>query len=131
VYIWDPIALVYVRNYVPRQIYLKQGTATPPIDRPNERFALARFTGSVDTRLDQLWGGIANRGCMYGGDSQKSLYPMLRSIYQEAREIARSPSQFERLRSFAVEAGYAALAFDPNGPGRDKELKAFIEENLK
>lgn len=127
----DPIALVYAPGYTPREILLHPGPAAPPIDRPIERYELKPFTGTVDERMDALWGGIANRGCMYGGESQKSLYPMLKAIYGEVRQIAVALPHHQRLRSFAVQAGYAALAFDPNGPGHDAELNKFIRENLK
>ena len=39
----DPIALVYARNYTPRQIVLQEGPAEPPTERPSERYALKAF----------------------------------------------------------------------------------------
>ena len=89
------------------------------------------FFGTVDQRLHMLFFGLANQGCDYGGDSQKSLYPMLQAIYTEARGIAGSTEQINSVHAFAVQAAYAALALDPNGPSRDAEIKAFIEEHLK
>src|SRR5579864_3373572 len=124
VYPIEPIALVYASNYIPREIPLQEGRARAPIERMSERFALKVFNGNIDERMDEMWGGIANRGCMYGGKSQKSLYPLLKAIHDEARQIARSPSQLKRVRSFAIEAAYAALALNPNSPGDDASLEA-------
>ena len=131
VYVLDPIALVYARNYAPRQILLHEGPAEPPIDRPNERYALKAFSGTTDERLDAMWGGIANRGCTYGGESQKSLYPMLKAIYDEAHQIGRTKDQERRIYFFAVMAADAALAADPNGPSNDHQVESFINERLK
>jgi hypothetical protein len=131
VYPMEPVALVYVRNYAPRQILLHEGFAEPPMDRPNERFALKAFKGTVDERLDAMWGGVANRGCMYGGESQKSLYPMLKAIYDEARSSAKSPDQMRRLQQFAWIAARVALAYDPNSPSHDAQVDEFIRGNLR
>jgi hypothetical protein len=127
----DPTALVYAPNYTPRQIVLQEGPIKPPRERLSERYALKPFSGTVDERMDAMWRGIANRGCPYGGESQKSLYPMLKAIYDEARQIATTGNRADKLDSFAIEAAYAALAFDPNGPGNDALLNTFIQEHLK
>jgi hypothetical protein len=127
----DPIALVYARGYTPRQIVLQEGPIEPPRERISERYALKRFAGSVDERLDAMWGGIANRGCTYGGESQKSLYPMLKAIYEEARQIAASPEHRRTVGIMAILAAKAGLARDPNGPGNDDEIRNFIEENFR
>jgi len=128
----EPTALVYVRDYVPLQHPLfETGSTADPKEHPNERYALKRFSGTVDERLDVMWGGIANRGCTYGGESQKSLYPMQKVMYEEARSIALSPAQASRVKSFAWFAARAALAYDPNGPSHATEVDRFISENLK
>jgi hypothetical protein len=127
----DPIALVYARNYQPRQIALLQGPIEPPIERLNERYALERFSGTVSERLEAMWGGIANRGCMYGKESQKSLFPMLKDIYSEARQISRTDDQKRTTRIIAELAAGAALAIDPNGPTQDALVRSFIDGNLK
>jgi len=127
----DPIALVYARNYQPRQIALLQGPIEPPIERLNERYALERFSGTVSERLEAMWGGIANRGCMYGKESQKSLFPMLKAMYEEARAIAATDAGKRRVYFFGVMAADAALALDPNGPAQSDEVDKFIAEQLK
>lgn len=107
------------------------GELRPPIERPNERFELQRFSGSVDERLHVMWWGIANHGCPYGGESQKSLFPMLKAMYEEAGQIASTNPQRQRVSSYAVMAANAALAADPNGPSNDKEVEQFISKQLK
>lgn len=127
----DPIAIVYARGYTPRQVVMYAGPLQPPVARPNERFELSRFSGSVDERLEVMWRGIANHGCGYGGESQKSLFPMLKAMYEEAAQIASTDAQRQHVSSYAVMAANAAIAADPNGPSNDKEVEQFISEQLK
>ena len=127
----DPNGLLYAPNYVPQQLVLIEGKIKPPVERVNERYALKPFSGTVDERMHSLFWGLANRTCSYGGDSQRTLFPMLKAIHGEARRIAGTPKQVAQLDSFAVQAAYAALAFDPSGPSRDAQINAFIRENLQ
>ena len=131
VYPEEPIALVYARNYAPRQIPLHLGFAIAPIERMNERFALKAFKGNNDERMEVLFWGLANRDCPYGGKSQRSLYPMLKLVYEEARSIARTQEQEQSVHTIAGFAADAALALNPNGPVHDEATNAFIEEHLK
>jgi hypothetical protein len=127
----DPIALVYVRDYAPRQIAVRGDSADRPTDHLAERYALKRFTGSAGERIDAMWGGLANRGCMYGGNSQKSLFPMLKAIYEEGRSLAQTERQKNTVRIIAQFVAEAALAREPNGPVDDTPIQEFITENLK
>ena len=127
----DPNALVYARDYQPRQISLHEGPIEPPRERLHEHYELKRFSGTVDERLDAMWGGIANRGCMYGKESQKSLFPMLKDIYAEARSIATTDKQKHIVRTVAELAADAALATDPNRSSNDAQVQTFIREQLK
>lgn len=127
----DPNALVYARDYQPRQISLHEGPIEPPRERLDERYELKRFSGTVEERIDAMWGGIANRGCMYGKESQKSLFPMLRDIYFEARSIARTDKQRHLVRTIAELAADAAIATDPNRSSDDERIRTFIDEQLK
>jgi len=127
----DPNALVYARGYQPRQISLHEGPIEPPRERLNEHYELKRFAGTVDERLDAMWGGIANRGCTYGKESQRSLFPMLKTMYEEARSLANSEENKRRVYFFGVMAADAALATDPNGSARSRDVDNFIAEKLK
>jgi len=126
-----PTVLVYKLGFKPMQMLTQRESERGPVEHLDERYVLSRFVGSVKERLNSLYFGLANQGCDYGGPSQKTLYPMLKSIYAEARSIARAPEETKTLSSFATQAAYAALALDPQGPARDNEVKAFISENLK
>jgi len=131
VYPMEPIALVYARNYTPRQIPLQVGYFKPQIERANERLAMKIFTGNVDQRMDALFWGLSNKDCAYGGQSQKALYPMLKVVYEEARSIARTPDHQQIVRTIAGFAADAALALNPSGPMHDTATNRFIEEHLK
>lgn len=131
VHMYNPVALVYARGYVPRQIQLDAGDDGAIIAHPAERYALTRFGGSVDERMHMLFWGIANRGCMYGKDSQRSLYPFLKAIYDEGRAIAETDRQRGTVRNIAALAARAALAINPNSPGDDAGIAAFIKEHLQ
>ncbi len=128
---YGAVALVYTRDYVPRQISLKRNLNQPQVERSNERFALQLFNGSVTERIEALFFGLANQGCDYGKDSKTSLYPMLKAIFTEAREIAGTDRQRGTVRIIAEFAADAALATNPNGPANDARNNAFIEEHLK
>ena len=127
----DPVALVYVRGYTPRQIAVGDGSTDRPTNHLDQRYALKKFEGTAQERIDGMWSGIANRDCMYGGDSQKSLYAMLKAIYEEGRSIAETESQKNTIARVARFAADAALARDPNGPVDDDPIHKFIDENLK
>jgi hypothetical protein len=127
----DPNALVYARDYQPRQISLHEGPIEPPRERLNEHYELKRFSGTVDERMHSLFWNLANRGCSYGRKSQQSLYPMLKDIHSEARDIARTDAQKSTTRIIAQLAADAALAVDPNSPADDKPIQSFIEKNMR
>ena len=131
VFVLDPTAIVYARGYTPRQIPLLEGDFKPPEEKPNERYALRRFSGTVDERLEVMWAGIANHGCMYGGESQKSLFPMLKAMYDEAKGIGTTPEQEKDVYFFSVMAAQAAVARDPNTDANDAEINSFIKEKLQ
>jgi len=127
----DPNALVYARDYQPRQISLHEGPIEPPRERLHEHYELKRFSGTVDERMHSLFWNLANRGCHNGKDSQKTLYPMLKEIHAEARSIARTDEERATVSIIAKLAGKAALAIDPIAAGQDAQVDAFTEQNLK
>jgi hypothetical protein len=86
----DPIALVYAKSYVPREVVKQDDGSPAPSERPNERYALDPFSGTTQERMNMLFWGLANHDCPYGGQSQKSLYQMLKAIHDEAQSIART-----------------------------------------
>ena len=108
-----------------------EGPIKPPREHLSERYALKPFSGTVDERMHVLFWGLANRGCHYGKESQKSLYPMLKAIYDEARAYASTQEQRDTVSVIATLAAKTALAADPTGPGIDAEVKAFKEEHLR
>jgi hypothetical protein len=116
---------------MPRQIVLRDGKLKPPQERPNERYELHAFSGTVDERLKSMWWGVANRGCSYGGASQRSLFPMLKAMYDEARHIATTEQQTKQVNGYAVMAANVAIAADPNGPSNNAEIERFIREKLQ
>lgn len=131
VYNVDPFVLVYTRNYAPLQTFVEPAPDRRPTEHLTERYSLKRFSGDADKRLDMLFWGLANRGCDYGGESQKSLFPMMKSIHTEAREIAHTDKQLATVRIIAELAADAGLALDLDKPNDDAKSKAFIKEHLK
>lgn len=127
----DPFVLVYTRNYVPLQSFVQPASDRRPVEHLAERYTLERFSGDADRRLDMLFWGLANRGCDYGGESQKSLFPMLRKIHAEARELARTDKQVATVQIIAELAADAGLGVDLDKAIDDARVKGFIEEYLK
>jgi hypothetical protein len=56
---------------------------------------------------------------------------MLKLIYEEARQIARSTEQLNTTHVIAELAASAALARNPNSPVDDVETNSFIEQHLR
>lgn len=127
----DPQALIYAPGYVPTTVLLRVGQIEPPVPRLHERYELQRFAGSGEQRIDALFWGFANRDCAYGGESQKRLYPMLRAIYFEARDLARTAEQKETTDAIAELAARSAVAPNPYGPADDDRLQSFVQEHLQ
>jgi len=125
-----PTVLVYIKDYEPLQQLTQRESERGPVEHLDESYSLRPFKGTVEQRLHSLFYGLANQSCDFGGQSQKTLYPMLKSIYLEAREIA-APDKHPKLHSFALLAADAALAADPLGPANDQQVEMFIRENLK
>lgn len=126
-----PIVLVYAPGYVPEHDVLEPHPNGTPSVRLHLRYRLWPFTGSVDQRMGMLYGGLANRGCDYGGESQMTLFPMLYAIYNEARAIALTDRQRRTVTAIAHQAADAALHFDVEAPIRDDDVEAFIREHLQ
>jgi hypothetical protein len=131
VYFMDPYAIVYAHDYEVTSRPLHVGAWAGPIERSNQRFALERFSGDVDQRMDMLFFNLANKGCNYGGQSQKSLYPMLKDVYREAREIGHSAKHKRTTRIIAEFAADAAMATRPDRPVDLARTEAFIKEELQ
>lgn len=129
----DPTALVYAPNYVPLQARLLPAdpeSDPPPTEHLSERYAMKPFAGTVDERMNMLFFGLANQSCDYGKESKKSLFPMLKAIHGEARQIAQTDRQRGTVRNIAELAADAGLATWPNGPADSARDEAFIKENL-
>ena len=131
VYFTDPYAIVYVRAYEPFSRPLHVGPSSAPIDRPDQRFELKLFSGDVNQRINMLFFNLANKGCDYGKQSQKSLYPMLKNVYHEASEIAHSVEEKRTAHVIAEFAANAAMAVNPNSAVDIARTEAFIREELR
>jgi len=127
----DPVALVYVRGYTPRQIAVGDGSTDRPTNHVDQRYALKKFEGTVGERIEGIFQTVVRRDCRYGKDSQKSLYPMMKAVHGEARQIASSEIHRSTVSTIALIAAKAAIALDPTGAGDDEAVRAFIESNLK
>jgi len=129
----DPIVLIYAQGHIPIGVPLNSGPtpAEPPSEHMHERFALKAFNGNAAQRIHMLFWGLANQDCMYGGESQKSLYPMLKAIHEEVRNISSTPEHQHTARIIAELAAEAALARDPTEPLNDGRTDAFIREHLR
>ena len=127
----DPTVLVYAPLYEPIQKHLHSETSDEPVEHLQERYALKPFSGTTDQRLDMLYYGLANQDCDWGGDSKKSLVPLLKAIYTEVRPLHGAERYSGVAESVAYFAADAGLAISPNNPVDDAKIKAFIAEQLK
>jgi hypothetical protein len=131
VYVVEPTGVVYAPNYVPYSIVLSQKPGELPKEHLNERYVLKKFHGTTSERMYVLFWGLANHDCSYGGESQKTLYPMLKAIHDEAKKTARSEDDSRTVHSIARIAAEAALAQKPEGAWDPTEVDKFIRENMQ
>ena len=89
------------------------------------------FSGTIDQRIEMLYYGLANQDCDWGGESKRSLVPMLKAIYTEVRPLHGSQKYSRIAESVAYFAADAGLAISPNGPVDDAKVKAFISEHIQ
>ena len=130
----DPRALVYAPGYEPLDVMLLKGYMPPitaPVPRSNETYALRQFSGTDEQRIKALFNEFARRGCDYGKRSKKSLYPMMRAAYFEARASATSRDEMDLASRLARMTAATALATDPNGPSQSEAIRAFVAEHLQ
>jgi len=127
----DPTVLVYVHGYEPIQDRLLSKDNERPDEHVNERYALKVFAGTDDRRADMLFFGLANRYCDWGGESKKSLVPMLKAIYVEARSLRGSENTSKTADAIARFAANAGLAISPNSAMDEAKINAFILEYVK
>ncbi|HEX6795140.1 MAG TPA: hypothetical protein VF304_14925 [Casimicrobiaceae bacterium] len=127
----DPTVLIYAPGFEPIQKHLHSAASHEPVDHLQERYALNVFSGTVDQRLDMLFYGLANQDCDWGGESKKSLVPMLKAIYLEVRPLQGSERYSHIAKSVAYFAADAGLAMSPNTPIDDTKINAFIAEHIQ
>ena len=126
----EPSGAIYADGYVPHFVVLKS-FGSESSEHLKERFVVKRFSGERTERIAMLFSGLANHDCLYGGESQKSLYPMLKAIHAEARRVAETTHDEKVVSAIARLAAEAALAQDPNVPWDEGLTKAFIREHLQ
>ena len=127
----EPYMMVYAPAYEPAHGLVAESGYGGSTSHVTISHRLKRFNGTRQQRLEMLFWNLANRGCAYGGDTQKSLYPMLRAIYREAKPLAKTPDENRTVQSIAEFAADAALAKDPNAPISEVNTRKFIRENLQ
>ncbi len=127
----DPTVLIYAPGFEPIQKHLHSEPSDEPIDHLRERYVLKPFSGTADQRIHMLFFGLANQHCDWGGESKKSLVPMLKDIYVEVRSLPVSPDSSKIADVIAKFAADAGLAVSPNTPVDDAKIKGFIDEHIK
>lgn len=127
----DPTVLVYAPGFEPIQEPLFSKPAKEPVDHLQERYALKPSSGTADQRIHTLFFGLANQYCDWGGESKKSLVPMLKAIYVEARSLHGSQESSRITEVIAEFAADAGLAISPNTSVEDAKIRAFISEHIQ
>jgi hypothetical protein len=127
----EPTGVVYTPHYVPYFVVFSISPNGEAVEHDAQRYELKPFAGTRRQRLETLFRGLANHDCLNGGESQKSLYPMLKAIHTEARQVAETPDDMRVVSAIARLAAETALAQDPNVPWDEERAKAFIREYLK
>jgi len=128
----EPYAEVYARGYVPEQAVFHGAANRQPQDHPNDVIRIKKSTAIGEARLAEL-NEASRHSCGHGSGSQRALYPMLKSVVDEARQIASTASQRSDLEIFRERAAAAQVAPNPMDGGEEsaRQMKQFIRENLE
>ena len=126
---WEPTGWAYAAGYVPAQILPKESPRKEPEVRANDEFRLKESRAIGDERIQELWPYV-QWGCLHGGESHKNLYPAFRAVYDEAKVVASTPRQKERLDGFRYRAAAAYLAPNPVADGGywTEQIRGFMEK---
>lgn len=97
---------------------------------PTNRY-LKPFTGTADQRFEYLSGPVyTGMGCFAGVleplASNRNLYPLYKAAFQEAKPLARTPEQQQRLRMMRLIA-----VSEWQGPGSGPGIPRTIPEEIK
>jgi len=128
----EPYAEVYARGYVPEQTVFHGAANRQPQDHPNDVIRIKKSTAIGEARLAEL-NEASRHSCGHGSGSQRTLYPMLKSVVDEAKQIASTASQRSDLEIFRERAAAAQVAPNPMDGGEEsaRQMKQFIRENLE
>jgi len=128
----EPKAWAYARGYVPAYLHSPGGTEHEPTVRKDDLIRMGPSNAEGEERLEEIW-DVVRRGCSHGGASRRSLYPLLKAAYDEAKSIATTPQHAKTLQTFGRLAARAAISPDPQSDGgqTDQQIEQFITEHLK
>ena len=128
----EPYAEVYARGYVPEQAASYSGPRHEPVDRPNDVIRIKKSNATGDKRIAEL-DDATRHSCIHGGQSQQSLYPMLREAYFEVREIVATEGTKANLDAFGYRVAQAYVAPDPVAGGAEAsgQIFEFMRKNLQ
>jgi hypothetical protein len=126
----EPTGWAYAKGYVPDALTPPEGQQHPQVVHPNDVFRLVLSTAAGDQRLEELW-HVIRRDCAYGNGSQRSMYPLLKAAYDEAKVTATNQLGRDEVAHFARLVARAWLAPSPNGRSAAPEIDTFIREHLE
>jgi len=128
----EPYAEVYARGYVPEQAVFHGAANRQPQDHPNDVIRIKKSTAIGDARLNEL-NDATRHDCIHGGDSERSLFPMLKDAYLEAKEIARSSEGKFDLGVLRYRVAQAYVAPDPVSGGAEasRDVDEYMRKNLQ
>lgn len=101
----EPAIIVHKPGYRWSRVFLKRGTT---------RY-LKRAADEGAARLDYLWRMDRVTDCHAGGESRKNLLPLKRALYEEARDIAVTPEQQERVERLRTKLRTFERAYGASG----------------
>jgi hypothetical protein len=91
---------------------------------PNDLY-LKRFTGTSAQRFEYIRVVVfTNARCFEAGPSQRNLYPLAKTAFQEAKALATTPDQIRSLRFMRVAAIDTWLALPGTTTGTEAETAA-------
>lgn len=92
-------------------------------------YHLKPFTGTRGERFQSLWRVVSATGCSSAGRTRRNLYPLYKAVYEEAKPLATTDEEKQRLQMIREIAASEWVARDAHMT--TEESRKLVEEHLR
>jgi len=91
---------------------------------------MAPFVGTLEERLKTY---DPFPSCDFGGPSQRNLFPMLKAVYEETRQLAQTKQEQAWVEYMKRAAARSAVTYEPSDDASavEQKIQDFLKDNLR